>query len=127
MDRLPDDLRRIEEEMDVLKRKYHLKPDEYWPVGHAPKDYQRLNEQYSAVLEKDLIKTLREFGLSDLADLRENDPNEFDRLCERGRRSVFHRDQIVPVLKDIVIEYEVDAGRAAFARGPGRISRLGDL
>ena len=117
MDKLSDDgLRKIRKKMDVLKKKYGLKQGEYWSRGGAPKDYQRLNDQYEATLEKGLIKTLREFGISDLADLRENNPVEFDRLRERGRRSVFHKNEIVPVLKDIVIQYEVDADRAASAR-----------
>jgi hypothetical protein len=42
MNRLSDDdLLKIQKKMDVLKKKYRLKPDEYWPVGQAPKDYQR--------------------------------------------------------------------------------------
>lgn len=116
MERLSDDdLRKIEKQMDALEKKYRLKADEYWPVGEAPKDYQRLNDQYNAAFDKDEIKTLREFGLADIADLKENDPIEFDRLRERGRRSVFQKDEIVPILKDIVIQHERDAGRAASA------------
>jgi hypothetical protein len=110
-----DDLCKIQKEMALFRKKYHLGPDEYWPVGLAPKAYQRLSSQFNSALEKSLIKTLREFGLNDLADLKENNPDEFDRLRERGRRSVFHKDEFAPVLKDIVSQYEVDAGRAASA------------
>jgi hypothetical protein len=111
-----DELDEIQREMKVIAQRHGLKPDEYWPVGQAPKEYQLLSDRYDAVLEKGLIRALREFELADLADQMESDPEEFERLRERGHRSVFHKDETVAVLKDIVIQYEVDASRAASAQ-----------
>jgi hypothetical protein len=111
-----DDVRKIAKEMAALEEKYGLGPSEFWPIGQAPKAYQRLSSQYDSAVDKRFVITLREFGLSDLADLRETNPDEFDRLRERGRRSVFHRDEVIPVLRDIVVQYETDARRAASAR-----------
>lgn len=66
--------------MDAIKRKHGLKADEYWQRGQGPEDYQRLNKQYEVASEADFVSTLKEFGLSDLADLKQHDPGEFDRL-----------------------------------------------
>ncbi len=102
--------------MDAIKQNHGLQPGEYWPVGQGPADYVRLNEEYNGVLRVALNKTLREFGLDDLAGLNEDDPDTFDRLRERGRRSVFHKDELALILKDVVVRYEEDARRAAVAR-----------
>jgi hypothetical protein len=67
------------------------------------------------VLDRHFLETLREFGLNDLADLRERNPEEYERLWERGRRSVFHQDELILALRDIVVRYEEDAKRAASA------------
>jgi hypothetical protein len=102
--------------MDETREAYDLSKEEYWPAGEAPKEYELLSRQYDSVLDKYFATTLREFGLNDLADLYENDREEFDRLRERGRRSVFHKDELVPALRDIVVRYEEDARRAASAK-----------
>ena len=110
------DLGDISRQMDELEREYGLASDEYWPRDQAPRAYQRLSDEYSACLEIEFVRALRDFGLNDLADLKESHPEEFDRLRERGRRSVFHRDEIVAVLKDIIVQYEAEARRAASAK-----------
>ncbi len=110
-----DDLREIREGMAAIERKYQLGADEYWPTREAPKEYQRLSQQYSSVLDKCFIRALREFGLDEFAALKENAPSEFERLRERGRRALHHASDIIPALKDIVVQYEVDASRAASA------------
>jgi hypothetical protein len=48
-------------------------------------------------------------------DLHEQNRAEFKRLRERGRRSVFHRDELASSIRDIVVRYEEDARKAAFA------------
>ncbi len=110
------DLHEINRALDAINESHGLQPGEYWPVGKGPADYLRLNEEHDRVLKIAFNRTLREFGLRDLADSNEDAPDIFDRLRERGRRSVFHKDDLVPVLKDIVIRYEEDARRAAAAR-----------
>jgi hypothetical protein len=109
-------LHEINRAMDAIKQDHGLQPEEYWPVGRGPVDYIRLSEEYNRVLRVAFSRTLREFGLDDLADLNEDDPNTFDRLRERGRRSVFHKDELAQALKDVVVRYEEDARRAASAR-----------
>jgi len=68
------------------------------------------------VIESHFIAALRDFGLDDLADLCESDTEEFDRLRERGRRSVFHKVERIRVLKDVVVRHEEEASRAASAK-----------
>ena len=78
--------------------------------------YDALDTQYSAAIASRFIAALREFGLDDLADLRESDREEFDRLRERGRRYLFHKGEHIRVLKDIVLRHEEEASRAASAK-----------
>ncbi|HKH46862.1 MAG TPA: hypothetical protein VKM72_19560 [Thermoanaerobaculia bacterium] len=114
--RYDDDLQPILKSMREVEAAYGLSEEEYWPVGEAPEEYERLRYQYSSVLDSHFALTLREFGLDDLAGLHERDREEFDRFRERGRRSVFHQDELVPALRDIVVRYEEDARRAASAK-----------
>lgn len=53
--------------------------------------------------------------MNDLAALWESAPDEFERLRERGRRSVFHQKDIIPAWRDVVVQYEDDARKAAAA------------
>lgn len=117
---LKNDLHEIQQRIEVLDKESGLPQNHYWPRGQAPEQfqdrYEALEAQYSAVIESHLISALREFGLDDLADLRESDREEFNRLRERGRRSLFHEDEHVRALKDIVVRHEEEASRAASAK-----------
>ncbi len=73
------DLRPISQAMEKIERQHGLQPDEFWPLGAGPEEYSRLNSQYGAVLDAKLLETLREFGLDDLADLKKQNPREFER------------------------------------------------
>jgi hypothetical protein len=110
------DLLEINQAIESIKRNHGLRPDQDWLLAQGPADYVRLSEEYTGVLRMALNRTLREFGLNDLADLNEGDPDTFDRLRERGRRAVFHKDELALVLKDVVVRYEEHARRAASAR-----------
>ena len=115
-----NELHKIEEQIHAIDKESGLLPDRYWPNTHAPEEFQNrynaLETQYSAVIESHFRAALREFGLDDLANLRESNSEEFDRLRERGRRSIFHKSEHVHVLKDIVVRHEEEAFRAASAK-----------
>jgi hypothetical protein len=115
--RFNDELREITLELEAIDKESGLLPDQYWPKGQAPDEfrsrYNALHGQYDAVIEQHFTVALREFGLDDLADLRERSTDEFDRLRERGRRSLHHKGEDIPALKDIVVRYEEEASRAA--------------
>lgn len=117
--RFNDELREITLELKAIDKESGLLPDQYWPKGQAPDEfrsrYNALEGRYSAVIEQHFTTALREFGADDLADLRERSPDEFDRLCERGRRSLHHKGEDIAALKDIVVRHEEEASRAASA------------
>lgn len=99
-----------------FETKHGLSSDEFWGNdGGGPKEYQALNRKYERVLEDLFIAALAEFDLNELAELKKNDPKECDRLRERGRRTVFHKDDLNEALQDVVRRYERDARRAAAA------------
>ena len=104
-----DELKPISQTIEKIEKEHGLGPDEYWLRGQGPKEHISLNRQYEASIEEKFVEMLREFGLDDLADLKEQSPKEFELLRERGRRSVFHKDEYIPAIKDVVIQYEKEA------------------
>lgn len=107
------ELRLIKQRMKEIEEELEVGLDEYLPLSEAPEEYRNLNSEYSEILAKKFTETLREFGLNDLAYLNEDNPKEFARLRERGRRTVAHRDEHELAIRDVVIRYEHDARRAA--------------
>jgi hypothetical protein len=103
----------IERALEAVEKKHGLGPDQYWPRGQGPQEHVALNKRYEAVLDAKFRQALGEFGLDDLADLLGRAPAEFERLRERGRRAVFHNDEYIPAIQDVVIQYETEARRAA--------------
>ena len=93
----------IQSALDALRSKYGLAPDEYWRRGEGPEDHIRLECDYEAILDKKFDSALEEFGLINLAKLRRKNAEEFERLRERGRRSVFHATEFSHALRDIVL------------------------
>ena len=110
-----DELGPISEAIENIKKEHGLSPDEDWLRDQGPEEWNRLNRQFEAILDSKFLEALSEFGLHDLAALKEQSPEELDRLRERGRRSVFHRDEYAPAIRDVVVRYEKDARRAAAA------------
>jgi hypothetical protein len=113
--RYDDELTPIVTSIDAIRETHGLTRDEEWLPGEKPPECFRLEDEYTSILNLHFARTLREFRLDDLADLYEHNRHEFDRLRERGRRSTFHADELVPALRDIVVRYEEDARRAAAA------------
>jgi len=107
------ELRPIDGALNAIREQHGLEPDEYWLVGDAPDEYVRLETEYEAILDRKFIKTLEEFGLRELIQLRKENREKFDLLRERGRRSVFHRDELKLAIRDIALRYENEARQAA--------------
>jgi hypothetical protein len=101
--------------MAEVERKHGLSSDQFWGKESGPKEYQALNRKYERVLDDLFSAVLAEFDLNELAEIRKSDPKEYDRLRERGRRTVFHKDDLKEALQDVVQRYERDARRAAAA------------
>lgn len=115
-----DELNQIVQKIKEIELEGGLRQNQYWPKNGVPERfrarYNLLNDQYGAVLDRHFLQALREFGLDELADLRERDQKEFDRLRERGRRAVHHADELYDALKDIVVRNEEEASRTASVR-----------
>jgi len=107
------ELKHISDTMKEIERAHGLGPDEYWKINDAPLEFKKLDNEWQLVADSLFLETLKEFGLHDLADLMEKQPEEFDRLRERGRRASAHKNEIELVVRDIVVRLEEDARRAA--------------
>jgi len=101
--------------IDHIKQEHGLSEDEDWSVGEGPDEYVKLNKDFEIADEKRLIATFREFGLHDLADMLLTNRAEYDRLRERGRRSVHHAEEEACALLDLVKRYAEEARKAASA------------
>jgi hypothetical protein len=101
--------------LDDIKKKYGLRPEEDWRRGEGPDEYVRLEDEYEKVVDGKLVETLKEFGLEDLAELSSKNAKEFDRLRERGRRTIFHSSELALAIRDVVLRYEEEARQAANA------------
>ena len=60
-----------------IERDYGLGPDQYWARKDAPKEYQRLNRKYEAILLEKFKATLKEFDLDDILALLVRSKEEF--------------------------------------------------
>jgi hypothetical protein len=119
-------LGKIRNRMKLIEEEYGLKPDEYWPTGQAPKEYDELSRQSDEIYDEMFAKKLRSFGLNDLAELWNINRREFDELRERGRRSVYHKDELICAIKDSVVRFEEEARLAAQVKAYlGAITLLG--
>ena len=111
--RMDIELDPINQKIDEIQKKHGLEEDEYWQIGEGPKEYINLIKKWEDIYDSLFLKTLKEFDLDDLADMILNDTNRFEQLRERGRRAVFHSNETIPIIKDIVVRFEEDARRAA--------------
>lgn len=107
------ELNQINHAINKIRKKHGLKEDEDWRVGEGPEEHIHLNERWNTRYKHIELDVFREFGFSDLAELSEKSPNEFDRLRERGRRTVFHKDEYLHALRDIIVRHEKDAELAS--------------
>jgi len=88
-----DELDPISAQIREVERAHGLSEGEFWRTDEGPPEWSELNVQYEAVLERQQVAVLREFGLADLADLLENDPKRFHDLWLRAVDAV---DQYLP-------------------------------
>lgn len=100
----------------AVEEAHGLGPNQYWPAGSGPDEHQRLNKAWDAASDKRYIETLKELERGAATELYNADPTEYRRLRERGRRSMYHKDSLVPALADTIVRYEQEARSAANAR-----------
>jgi hypothetical protein len=114
-DKAYPELEKISAAMERVEKKHGLSQGEFWPVKDAPSEYRRLNQKWSAAADVRFVATLTELEGHEAASLYQANRAQFERLRERGRRSVFHKDDLIPALADTVKRYEIEAKAAARA------------
>lgn len=110
-----EELKPINQALVRIEKEHGLATDEFWPREQGPPEHIQLNRRYEAILGEKFREALKEFGLDDLAVLLERSPAQFEQLRERGRRSVFHKEEYVLAVRDVVIQHEEEARQAAIA------------
>lgn len=99
-----------------VEAKFGLKPGEYWARGQGPAEYKRLNAQFDKVNADEFGELLREVGLDEHARLWRNNREEFDRLREAGRASVFEKGDIEHATVKLIEMYENEATKCTKAK-----------
>lgn len=110
------ELKRIEQDMRRVEKNHGLGKDDFWVISEAPPEYKKLDVEYTSLHKALFVNLLEEFELSELAELYRDDPEEFARIRERGRRHLSHKNEWELIIEDIVIRFEEDAKRAAGAK-----------
>ena len=82
--------------------------------AHA-REYTKLEAEVGAILDRKEVEVLREFGLTELADLREHEPEVYQQVLERGRRAAFHLEAQVHALRDAIATMQEEAELAGAA------------
>jgi hypothetical protein len=82
-------LNTINQKLDNIRKEYGLESDEFWLIGDGPAEWEVANREFETIMKDLLCETFAEFGNQDLAELLQNNPNEFNRLREIGRMAVF--------------------------------------
>jgi hypothetical protein len=105
----------VEARIERIRAEHGLTPDEYWPLGQGPAEYQAASDEYDRICERLLARALREFGLIDEARLLEEHPEEFHRRRELGRRAMFEGLSDVERLTMMQKKFVEEASRSASA------------
>lgn len=111
-----DKLDPISAKLRDVEAKHGLKDGEYWPKGQGPAEYDRLNARYEKALNDEFEKLLREVGLAAHTRLWRNNRDEFHRLREAGRASVFEASHIEHATAKLIEIYESEAAKCAKAK-----------
>jgi hypothetical protein len=111
--RYDTDLAPISERMDAIRKQYGLAPDEDWLVSDFPVEYALEDKKYEAILNEKEGEVFCKFAPPALLSLFANDADEFWKLYERGRRSVFDASDHLASIIDLIEMYEGEAAKCA--------------
>jgi hypothetical protein len=90
------DLCRLRDEMETIERAHGLREDEYWDLEDSPAEWRDLNEAWDRRADEIVVSCLRQLGHADLADLRAQNPREFDRRSTQGEIDLWGEDDESP-------------------------------
>ena len=107
------ELKEISAAIEKIERRHGLKDNQYWLISDAPTDYLHERKKYDSIIEKKQLDVFRRFAPPLLTDRLEKNPEEFWILYERGRRSVFEKDDHLASVLDLIELYESEAKKSA--------------
>jgi hypothetical protein len=80
----------IDQKIEDIRTREGLTDDDDWTIGEGPVEYRELVAEYEQlsgnINDTVFASVLRRYGLSEYADMFENDRSTFDQIRERGRR-----------------------------------------
>ena len=83
----------IRDEMEAIQAAHGLGEDEGWLVHEGPEEWQALNRAWEERADDIVNDYLRESGHADVAELREQNREEFEGRSATGRIELFGRDE----------------------------------
>lgn len=79
----------VEEEIEQVRREHGLSDDEDWYLHEAPQEYRELNEEWSAIADREMARWFESLEEWELARLIVRDRVEFESRWDEGRRELF--------------------------------------
>ena len=87
------ELSRLRRGMEEIERAHGLREGEYWAIPEATDDWRELNDAWDRRSDELLNSSLRELEHGDLADLREQNPAEFEGRNAKGHSDIWGEDE----------------------------------
>ena len=87
--RAETELHELDDQMEAVRQAHGLDKDEFWTADDEPPEYRELRERHQAAWDQIFVDTLVASGEREIAEIFEQDHDEFKRLFEVGRR-FFH-------------------------------------
>ena len=110
-----DKLEPIDERIREVEKKHGLELGEYWLINEGPQEWRELNDEYNKTNNSYRLPIYREFGEEELATLLETDPEQFEALCEAGRKEIFELTSPIDNLNSLINIYKRESHLCAEA------------
>ena len=101
-DRAYPEIEQLSKHMRKVEATHGLKPGEYWLKKDAPPEFRSLSAKWDAAADARFADTIAELEGGTVSRMFATNRPAFDRLRERGRRSFFHKSELIPALVDTI-------------------------
>ena len=108
-----EDLKPISARMEQIESAHGLAEDEFWPIGAGPPEHESLNRDYNTVLARKQGEVFREFGEPKIAELWDQNRDQFKELFEKGRIAIYEKENREAGLAKLILVYEEEAQSCA--------------
>ena len=82
----------LDERMKAIEERHGLAEGEFWPPGKAPKEYEKLRQEYQDAWDGIFTTTLEQYGEQEMAQQFRSDPDGFEARSKAGQ-TFFHGPQ----------------------------------